>query len=207
MVNFSSEIPSNIASGAATASYGQTHGPCHVREAIQGGEAEQWLSGTHAHLGRKLAYRLYVPPVDVACLSPAPLLVMLHGCGQSADDFATGTRMNALARDAGVMVLYPEQTQRANAQNCWNWFKSQHQRRGSGEPELLATLTRKVMSDYAADPQRVYVAGLSAGGAMAAILGHRYPELSVAWMAVSDRRCKACALDVPQGMLAGQRCV
>lgn len=109
-----------------------------------------------------------------------PMLVMLHGCGQDAETFAHATRMNHLARDLGVMVLYPEQVQHANAQNCWNWFKPQHQRRGRGEPELLACLVHLLATEFHADRSRVYVAGLSAGGAMAAILAQEYPELFAA---------------------------
>ena len=105
---------------------------------------------------------------------------MLHGCTQDPDDFARGTRMNALARAQGVLVLYPSQSQRANAQRCWNWFKHNHQARGKGEPAILAGMVREVMATHDVDPARVYVAGLSAGGAMAAILGDAYPDLFAA---------------------------
>jgi poly(hydroxyalkanoate) depolymerase family esterase len=105
---------------------------------------------------------------------------MLHGCTQNAEDFACGTEMNALAREAGVIVLYPEQTQRANAQRCWNWFKTQHQQRGRGEAALLAELTRSMVQTHGIDTSRVYVAGLSAGGAMADILGRTYPDIFAA---------------------------
>jgi poly(hydroxyalkanoate) depolymerase family esterase len=105
---------------------------------------------------------------------------MLHGCGQDPDDFARGTRMNALAREQGFLVLYPAQSPRANPQRCWNWFKRHHQARGRGEPGILAGLVREVIARHAVDPDRVYVAGLSAGGAMAAILGEAYPELFAA---------------------------
>lgn len=142
--------------------------------------AEQWLAGRFEHQGRELAYRLYVPPRAAGATEPRPLLLMLHGCTQDANDFAAGTRMNALAREAGMLVLYPEQIQHANAQKCWNWFKPQHQARGRGEPALLAALTRKLMAEHQADPARVYVAGLSAGGAMADIMGRAYPELFAA---------------------------
>jgi poly(hydroxyalkanoate) depolymerase family esterase len=144
------------------------------------GTAEQWLAGRFEHQGRELAYKLYVPPRAAGATEPRPLLLMLHGCTQDANDFAAGTRMNALAREAGMLVLYPEQIQHANAQKCWNWFKTQHQARGRGEPALLAALTRKLMAEHQADPARVYVAGLSAGGAMADIMGRAYPELFAA---------------------------
>jgi len=109
-----------------------------------------------------------------------PLVVMLHGCTQDPDDFARGTRMNALARARGFLVLYPAQSQRANPQRCWNWFKHNHQGRGRGEPAILAGLVREVIATHDVDPARVYVAGLSAGGAMAAILGEAWPELFAA---------------------------
>jgi poly(hydroxyalkanoate) depolymerase family esterase len=122
-------------------------------------------------------YKLFEPARDGRAL---PLVVMLHGCTQDPDDFARGTRMNALARERGFLVLYPAQSQRANAQRCWNWFKHNHQARGRGEPVILAGMVRNLIASHDVDPQRVYVAGLSAGGAMAAILGDAYPDLFAA---------------------------
>jgi poly(hydroxyalkanoate) depolymerase family esterase len=119
-------------------------------------------------------YKLFEPARDGRAL---PLVVMLHGCTQDPDDFARGTRMNALAREQGFLVLYPSQSQRANAQRCWNWFKHNHQARGKGEPAILAGMAEEVIAAHDVDPARVYVAGLSAGGAMAAILGDAYPDL------------------------------
>jgi poly(hydroxyalkanoate) depolymerase family esterase len=134
--------------------------------------------GSQAEGGRDMRYRLYVPPgpLDAA----RPLIVMLHGCTQDPDDFAAGTGMDELARARGLFVLYPQQTARANPQRCWNWFKHNHQRRGSGEPALIAAAVRAVLLRHRADPQRVFVAGLSAGGAMADIVGAAYPDLFAA---------------------------
>ncbi|MEJ8847039.1 PHB depolymerase family esterase [Variovorax rhizosphaerae] len=144
-------------------------------------EPEQWTDGRFAHGGRTLAYKLYLPPRTAAAAArPMPLVLMLHGCTQNPADFAAGTRMNDLARAQGFAVIYPAQTQRENAQGCWNWFKTQHQQRGRGEPALLAALVQTVMADHAIDPARVYVAGLSAGGAMADILGRAYPDIFAA---------------------------
>ena len=105
---------------------------------------------------------------------------MLHGCTQDPDDFAAGTRMNELAQEQGFFVLYPAQAPRSNAHKCWNWFTPADQRRGQGEPSLLAGMTRHVIDTHAIDGRRVFVAGLSAGGAMAAILAREYPDLFAA---------------------------
>ena len=123
-------------------------------------------------------YKLYVPPDHVG--RQLPLVVMLHGCSQDPDDFAAGTGMNDQARDLGFFVLYPAQSKNANPSRCWNWFKHNHQKRGSGEPALIADMTLVVMNRYAVDASRVYIAGLSAGGAMAAIVAAAYPEIFAA---------------------------
>ena len=123
-------------------------------------------------------YKLYVPSSYVG--SPAPLLVMLHGCTQDPDDFALGTRANRWAESRRYLVVYPQQTQRANAHRCWNWFRPEDQRAGRGEPAIIAGITKQVIDEHPIDTQRVYVAGLSAGGAMAAIVGQAYPELFAA---------------------------
>lgn len=124
-------------------------------------------------------FKLFVPGTYRAG-RPAPLLVMLHGCTQDPDDFAAGTGMNALAEKHGVLVAYPEQPATANPQKCWNWYLPDHQQAGTGEPAVLAGLTRDVMQRFRVDPARVYVGGISAGGAMALILVATHPELYAA---------------------------
>ena len=144
-------------------------------------------------------YKLYIPPG--AGERPLPLVVMLHGCTQNPDDFANGTAMNEAALAQGFYVLYPAQSRQANAQGCWNWFKHSHQQRGRGEPAMLAAMTREVMAQHAIDPQRVYVAGLSAGGAMAAILGAAYPDLYAA-VGVHSGLAAGAATDLPGALTA-----
>ena len=141
-------------------------------------DAGRFIAGRYSHAAGSRDYKLYVPPGYKG--QPLALVVMLHGCTQDPDDFARGTRMNEAASERDFLVLYPAQAQHANASRCWNWFKHNHQRRGGGEPALLAAMTHDVMNRYGIDPRRVYVAGLSAGGAMATILGDAYPELFAA---------------------------
>ena len=141
--------------------------------------------------GEPYAYRLYIPasltPSNTAVATdasgPLPLVVLLHGCKQNALDFARGTGMNLLADQQQVVVLYPEQLSKANRGNCWNWFEPAHQTR-SGEPGMIAALTRKILTihhgDVQIDPDRVYIAGLSAGGAMAAVVAELYPDIFAA---------------------------
>lgn len=125
-----------------------------------------------------IRYKLYTPTGSAR--RRMPIVVMLHGCSQSAGDFATGTGMNQLADERGVIMLYPEQSRSANMARCWNWHRPGDQLRGKGEPALIAGLTRHAIALARADPTRVYIAGISAGGVAAAIIGQAYPELFVA---------------------------
>lgn len=138
----------------------------------------EFITGTHTHASLTRSFKLFVPPGHAG--RQLPLVVMLHGCTQNPDDFAAGTGMNQRAREQGFFVLYPEQSQDANPSRCWNWFKHNHQKRGSGEPALLASMTQAVMKQHDIDARRVFIAGLSAGGAMAAVVAAAYPEIFAA---------------------------
>jgi poly(hydroxyalkanoate) depolymerase family esterase len=121
------------------------------------------------------SYKVYVPARALA--EPRSLLIMLHGCTQDPDDFAAGTQMNQLAEEHGFIVAYPAQPTSANPSSCWNWFNARDQMRGTGEPAIIAALTAKLIEQHNIDRRRVFAAGLSAGGGMAAILGATYPDL------------------------------
>jgi len=130
------------------------------------------------HLRPKLSYRLYLPSGS-SRRATLPLIVMLHGCRQDPLSFAEGTRMNTLAEERRCAVLYPEQSKRSNSLRCWNWFESSSLE-GQGDAALIARLIDQVTKRRPVDPRRVYVVGMSAGGAMACILAVRHSRLFAA---------------------------
>lgn len=142
------------------------------------GRAGQFIAGSYANEHGRRPYKLYIPTGHAG--KALPMIVMLHGCTQTPDDFAAGTRMNALAEERQCFVLYPAQMQSANRSRCWNWFKRGDQRRDQGEPAIIAGMTREMVNRYGIDARKVYVAGLSAGGAMAAVMAAAYPDLYAA---------------------------
>jgi poly(hydroxyalkanoate) depolymerase family esterase len=147
----------------------------------------------------ELHYKLFVPAgLDTA---GAPLLLMLHGCTQTPDDFARGTRMNQLAVEHGYVVAWPAQSAERNQNRCWNWFRGNDQQRGQGEPAILAALARKLVATHQLDANRVYIAGLSAGGAMAAVLASTHPDIFAA-IGVHSGLPTGLASDIPSALMA-----
>lgn len=159
---------------------------------------EGWITGSARASGGSRNYKLWVPaslPKDEA----APLLMMLHGCTHKADDMAEISGINQVAEANGFLVVYPEQAFLSNVMKCWNWFDPKHQSRDAGEPSILAAIVEQVRSSHSVDPDRTYVAGVSAGGAMAVIAAATYPDL-FAGLAVSAGGEFKAATSVGEGL-------
>jgi poly(hydroxyalkanoate) depolymerase family esterase len=173
--------------------------PAAGRVPISLPDGAQFQERVYANEAGSRAYKLYVPSSYRG--QALPLVMMLHGCTQSPDDFAAGTRMNDVAEEQSFLVAYPAQPLSANVSKCWNWFSARDQQRDQGEPSLIAGITRRIMRDFPVVPGRVYIAGLSAGGAAAAVMGATYPDLYAAIGVHSGLAC-GVASDMPSAFAA-----
>lgn len=162
-------------------------------------EGAQFIDGQFSNHAGTRSYKLYIPSSYHG--QAMPLLVMLHGCTQNPDDFAAGTQMNAVAEEQQCFVVYPAQTQGANSSRCWNWFNAIDQQRGQGEPSIIAGIAQQIIEQYPVNEREVFIAGLSAGGAMAVIVGTLYPELFAA-VGVHSGLPFASAQDLPSALSA-----
>src|SRR5471032_1158034 len=165
-------------------------------------DGAQFIKSSYTNHAGTRNYKLYIPSSYHG--QAMPLLVMLHGCTQNPDDFAVGTQMNQVAEEMECFVAYPEQTPNANQHKCWNWFSAIDQQHGQGEPSIIAGIAQQVIDDYPVNERQVYIAGLSAGGAMAVIVGTLYPELFAA-VGVHSGLPYASAQDLPSALAAMKR--
>jgi len=167
--------------------------------AAQEGATLPMVSQSYGCAAGSRDYKLFLPPQAPGGVRG--LIVMLHGCTQNPDDFARGTAMNAIAAREGLIVAYPGQTTDKNANGCWNWFEPLDQRRGAGEPAILAGMAQEIAKTHDVPKGAIYAAGLSAGGAMAAILGDAYPDVFAA-VGVHSGLAAGSAKDVPSAFAA-----
>ena len=161
--------------------------------------AGRFIAGSYTNRFGTRSYKLYIPTTYHG--QSLPLLVMLHGCTQNPDDFAAGTRMNAIAEEKQCFVVYPSQAQSANHSRCWNWFNALDQQRDQGEPSIIAGITRDVIKTYHIDERQVFIAGLSSGGAMSVIMATAYPDLYAA-VGIHSGLPYASAQDLPSALAA-----